>query len=129
MINNIQALRGIAALLVVFYHSVPHFTAMGLSNTIFESIGKFGYIGVDIFFVISGYVMAKTSSDVEVCPGNGRLFLGKRFARIYLGYWPIFAMTFLAYFFFRPEMLANKELLQSFFLINSNMFDLASSKE
>ena len=41
---HIQFLRAISVILVFFYH---------LKIDIF----KFGYIGVDIFFVISGYVV------------------------------------------------------------------------
>ncbi len=41
---HIQFLRAISVILVFFYH---------LKLDIF----KFGYIGVDIFFVISGYVI------------------------------------------------------------------------
>lgn len=43
---DIQALRGIAVLLVVFYH----FGWFGLAG---------GYLGVDMFFVISGYVITR----------------------------------------------------------------------
>ena len=42
--RDIQILRGIAVIVVVLFHA-------------FESIFPFGYLGVDIFFVISGFVV------------------------------------------------------------------------
>ena len=45
LINHIQFLRAISVLLVFFYH---------LKLNYFE----YGFIGVDIFFVISGYVIS-----------------------------------------------------------------------
>jgi len=124
MLNNIQALRGIAALMVLCHHALPHFYAMGLSNAVFEFIAKFSYIGVDVFFVISGFVMAKTTEGQESNVTNGTMFLGKRFSRIYLGYWPVFAMAIVLFLIYEPKALENKELIQSFFLVNANMFDL-----
>lgn len=44
--TEIQGMRAIAVLLVVFYHS--------------EVLIKSGFIGVDVFFVISGYVITKS---------------------------------------------------------------------
>jgi peptidoglycan/LPS O-acetylase OafA/YrhL len=60
---------------------------MGLSNPVFEFIAIHGNIGVDVFFVISGYEMAKTPSGLEQDWGVGTYFLIKRFACIYPGYW------------------------------------------
>lgn len=58
---DIQALRAIAVLLVVVYHVVPH-----------RLTG--GYIGVDVFFVISGYLI--TSHLVREAAQTGRVRLG-----------------------------------------------------
>lgn len=41
---EIDGLRAIAVISVIFYHFLPEFF-------------KFGYLGVDIFFVISGYLI------------------------------------------------------------------------
>lgn len=117
MLFNLQALRGIAALLVVMHHSLGHFKAMGLSNPVFEFIALHGNIGVDIFFVISGYVMAKTTSKSTPGLATSSQFISKRFARIYLGYWPIFFIALIIYQFHRPDYLADKAVLQSFSLL------------
>ena len=47
---NIQFLRAISVILVFFYHLKIEFF-------------KFGYLGVDIFFVISGYVITSRLFD------------------------------------------------------------------
>ena len=45
-LNHIQGLRAIAVIFVIFYHLTKNFS--------------FGYLGVDIFFVISGFVISKS---------------------------------------------------------------------
>ena len=124
MLNNIQFLRGFAAFLVAIYHALPRFKAMDLHSSIFEGIAQFGYIGVDVFFVISGFVMALTSAKKVQSPQSSWLFMKKRFLRIYLGYWPIFFLTLFYFSAIDSDILVNKKLLQSFFLVNANMFDL-----
>jgi peptidoglycan/LPS O-acetylase OafA/YrhL len=62
---DIQGLRAIAILVVVCYHSGVFF--------------KSGFIGVDVFFVISGYVIS--SSLIREIERNGRISISQFFAR------------------------------------------------
>ena len=67
--RSIQALRAIAALLVVFFHINP---------VLFE----FGWVGVDLFFVISGFIMGKIGTQDRPVT-----FIVKRGIRIIPLYW------------------------------------------
>lgn len=55
MLQSIRALRGVAALLVVVYHACEYARTHGHPDM--QDTFLLGAIGVDIFFVISGYVM------------------------------------------------------------------------
>ncbi len=121
MYNNIQALRGIAAFLVVIFHLLPHFRAMGLSNVVFESIAQYGYAGVDVFFVISGFVMAKTTQNLPRNFSSAKQFITKRFLRIYSGYLPIFAFALLYYSTYSPDFVKEIDLVSSLFLTSTDM--------
>ena len=79
-IGAIQALRSIAALLVVFQHvSVHVLLSKGLPLMPYLSL-DFGRIGVLLFFTISGFVMVG-------CMHQGKAFLINRPVRIYPGFW------------------------------------------
>ncbi|PWJ92732.1 peptidoglycan/LPS O-acetylase OafA/YrhL [Mesorhizobium loti] len=90
MIANIQVMRGVAALMVVLAHLSLARGGMGL-DTFYPRYWWFGPSGVDIFFVISGFVV--TTSAVN----HGRnsttrwrtacSFALKRVVRIYPVYW------------------------------------------
>ncbi|EPC6795507.1 acyltransferase family protein, partial [Escherichia coli H30] len=58
-LKSIQILRGLAALMVVLYHfrTVLNYDNVRMGDYLF---GK-GFIGVDLFFVISGFIMAYTT--------------------------------------------------------------------
>ena len=66
--NDIQVLRGVAVLAVVGYHlALPGF--------------KNGFLGVDLFFVLSGFLMAAIYR-----PGNAVQFYSRRARRLFPGF-------------------------------------------
>ncbi len=78
----LTGIRGVAACWVVLYHYFKD--VHGLS--VFRPIIARGYIGVDLFFVLSGYVMALNYGHVFRSGFTTRdylTFLGKRLGRIY----------------------------------------------
>ena len=56
--NNFSFIRIMAALMVLFSHSYP---LSGSTGEPLSVVGlSFGHVGVDIFFVISGYLVTKS---------------------------------------------------------------------
>lgn len=74
-----------------------------------------GFAGVDVFFVISGAIMAETTRQLIPGSKTSLKFVLTRFLRIYSGWWPFFIIYLVASFLFRgvPD---EKNLLASFFL-------------
>ena len=116
MLINIQFLRFVAALLVVFYHTAARMPENPTSLHGLFAIGEaIGFAGVDIFFVISGFIMAHTTMDQSgATAGSG--FARRRFARIYSGHWPFFILTLVVFYWARQDHFAASNLLSSFFL-------------
>jgi len=114
MLVNIQFLRFAAALFVVLYHIDPLFpVGSPMRNLLYAR--QYGFAGVDLFFVISGYIMWYTTQHSHGGSDAWR-FLKRRLLRIYSGYWPYFAIALLLLFTLQPEWLAKKRLLESFLL-------------
>ena len=91
-ILSIQYLRGIAAVMVVIYHLLE----VEATAPYHIAIGPFpnGAFGVDIFFVISGFIMWTIS---EARPAGPFEFMKRRIIRIVPLYWAItFATAFLS---------------------------------
>lgn len=79
VLNSIQVLRAIAAILVVILHSAEQFEVKKISEFV-----SFGNGGVDLFFVISGFVMIYISFKKTMTPWQ---FFKNRIVRIAPIYW------------------------------------------
>lgn len=116
-LHTVQALRGSSALWVLLYHT--HLT-QGATDSWYSSVVSLGYLGVDIFFVISGFIMAmNTASSPPTAQGSVRFALLRLF-RIYSGWWPVFGLCLLWLTWFSGWP-TNKDLLSSFWLISLNI--------
>jgi peptidoglycan/LPS O-acetylase OafA/YrhL len=81
-LQSIQFLRAMAALLVVYAHSIDLQMKYAISGQQhFFYLQNFGAIGVDIFFVLSGFIISYTSRSDSGLKA-GRRFLLRRFIRI-----------------------------------------------
>ena len=71
---NIQYLRAIAALMVVWSHAREQVEWLKIQFPL-----NFGVSGVDLFFVISGFIMVYTTHDKKISPLQ---FFSRRLERI-----------------------------------------------
>ena len=113
---SIQALRGFAALYVVVYHSglaLAHADIPALAWLTTHVI-KRGHVGVDVFFVISGFIFAWVAILSPKGPEPPGEFLVKRAFRLAPPYWlmsvlhstwlnPVSAGVLLTSFAFLPQ--------------------------
>jgi len=97
MIYSVQYLRGIAALMVVLHHIEIKGGQYG--NGALNGY-HIGYFGVDLFFIISGFIMCHTTSNKDI---SFRKFMGARIFRILPLYWLITTVA-LAVFLIAPGM-------------------------
>lgn len=97
-LHSIQALRGVAVLLVFLYHvSSMESAALAASGSaesaLVAGIWTNGYAGVDLFFVISGFIMVFVTGLVSPSAKTSGAFLFARVARIYPLWWVFAALS------------------------------------
>ena len=104
-INNLQALRAFAALAVAWFHT-------GYIPLHRHAVGAFG---VDIFFALSGYIMAR------ICEKNADFFLRRRLIRIVPPYWAftilLFALAAIEPHWMTSTRASAPDLLRSLFFV------------
>ncbi len=119
-IGAIQILRAVAALMIVFSHAQND----ALNEAMKAGIGftRSALLpfdaGVDLFFVISGFIMVYASQRLFATQGAGATFISRRLIRIVPLYWLVtaIALLILAYVAWR-----GKGAFPSFFEIASSL--------
>ena len=85
---SIQILRGVAASLVVLHHFAHAIETYSKQESwiVKSGLGALGAAGVDLFFVISGFIMVYTTRN-RVGPQDALSFFYKRARRVFPLYW------------------------------------------
>ena len=96
IINSIQFLRGFAALAVVVHHTGGYVKLYFKPTLFFGDYFSLGFAGVDLFFVISGFIIHFTSKNYLNNPSKLTEYLKKRFVRVYPIYWVITTVLFVS---------------------------------
>jgi len=115
--HELDILRFLAAMAVVFYHytfvnsisfnEVPPYPVLG-------NLFKYGYMGVELFFMISGFVILMTA--LSKSPKD---FVVSRISRLYPAFWMALLITTLTIILFATDN--SKKISLSQFLINLSM--------
>lgn len=92
----LEAMRGLAAFWVVLHHaglSVDHFVGSTGGRAWIDR----GFLGVDFFFVLSGFIIAFASQRLAERGGGVKEYLTARLIRIYVPYLPVGIAMVLLY--------------------------------
>ncbi len=93
-VRGLDGLRGLAILLVLVLHlwRPEHGTLLGQA---LSRLSRLGWAGVDLFFVLSGFLITGILIDSRRRPGSIRNFFARRVLRIFPLYYLFLATTLL----------------------------------
>ena len=121
-LKSIQALRAIAANLVILTHLVV-VEGKFFPDPLLPHVAYYGMLGVDIFFVLSGFVMLESIGGKSA----GK-FIRARCVRIYPAYW-VATTAVLLVFLYNPDLVNSSyaeptSIWKSYLLIPQKMMPL-----
>lgn len=101
----LDGIRGVAILLVVFYHN------FGFINYFF-----FGWLGVDLFFVLSGFLI----TEILLRTKGNKGYLGNFYVRRILRIFPLYYLSLIVFFIIFPVL--NQHLLNLYYYIQNQLW-------
>jgi peptidoglycan/LPS O-acetylase OafA/YrhL len=122
-IPELQGLRGVAVLAVVVYHCHPR-----LVGTWFGYASLWGWAGVNLFFVLSGFLITSILLEARGKPHYFRNFYGRRALRI----WPMYVLVLAVCYTLAPWFLGQSDGVAvkaapwlAYIFLTQNLFHLA----
>jgi peptidoglycan/LPS O-acetylase OafA/YrhL len=91
---SLDGVRGLAILLVILYHFSSSLSVLGFANPALGLL-RFGWCGVDVFFVLSGFLITGVLLDTKASPDYFRNFYARRVLRIFPLYYGSLFVVFL----------------------------------
>ena len=92
----LDGMRGVAVLMVLAFHFLHVDGEGGAAERALLSASRSGWAGVDLFFVLSGFLITGILLDARGGPGYFRAFYARRVLRIFPLYYAYLAVLFLA---------------------------------
>jgi peptidoglycan/LPS O-acetylase OafA/YrhL len=103
--KNLDGVRAIAIILVMVFH---FFQILNVNENVFlqllKKISIFGQTGVDLFFVLSGFLITRILLSTKENPNFFRNFILKRTVRIF----PLYYLFLIIFYFFQPLISNNQ---------------------
>lgn len=91
---ELDGVRGLAILLVLVHHYCRDLPAAGWVDRLVLTAASIGWIGVDLFFLLSGYLITRILLDAKSSPGFLRVFYARRTLRIFPPYYLLLFFLF-----------------------------------
>lgn len=117
-LHEIDLLRGLACLAVVAFHYLSRGPRAGWMEGVFwpmtDAVARYGYLGVHLFFMISGFVILYSAQEA-----TPRSFVASRAARLYPAFWIAATITASAIWLTGDTRFA---ISANDYLINLSMF-------
>ncbi|HET9754472.1 MAG TPA: acyltransferase [Myxococcales bacterium] len=92
---GLDGVRGLAILMVMAVHFVGDASAQTVLQRLVVKAASYGVLGVDLFFVLSGFLITGLLVDAKDRPNYFRNFYARRTLRIFPLYYLVLALLFL----------------------------------